>query len=272
MKIAIIGFGNLGKTFASSFIKSRFIKNEDIYVVTRTLPKLDMTFGIPMDNFQTTANSKIAGVDILILSTKPQDFDSVASAFNGLLSEEQVVLSVMAGVSIENIKEKLGVKKVIRSMPNLGTQIGLGMTVFSASAETDRKDLFIVQNLINTTGKSIYVEDESLINPATAVSGSGPAYVFYFMNAMIKAAEEFGFSSSEAEVLVHQTFLGAVNLQSSSNLSNEELIMKVASKGGTTESALKVFNANILDKIIGQAMQSANERAIELGAYKNQKK
>lgn len=266
MKIAIVGFGNLGKTFASSFIKSRFIKSDDIYVVTRTLPKPEMTFGIPMDNFQTSPNSKIENVDIVILSTKPQDFDSVVSVFNGLLNSEQVILSVMAGVSIEKIKEKLAVKKVIRSMPNLGTQIGLGMTVFSASVETDRKDLFIVQNLINTTGKSIYVEDESLINPATAVSGSGPAYVFYFMNAMIKAAEKFGFSSSEAEVLVHQTFLGAINLQSTSDLSNEELIMKVASKGGTTESALKVFESQSINKIIEKAMQAANQRAIELGS------
>ncbi|MGH2664260.1 pyrroline-5-carboxylate reductase [Flavobacterium sp.] len=266
MKIAIIGFGNLGKTFASSFIKSRFIKNDDIQVITRTLPTPEMTFGIPMGNFQHTASSKIAEVDILILATKPQDFEEVAKGLKGLISSEQVVLSVMAGVSIEKIKEKLQVEKVIRSMPNLSTQIGLGMTVFSASVETDRKDLFIIQNLINTTGKSIYAENESLINPATAVSGSGPAYVFYFMNAMIKAAEEFGFSSSEAEVLVHQTFLGAINLQSASNLSNEELIVKVASKGGTTESALKVFDTHELDKIIAQAMCSANQRAIELGA------
>jgi pyrroline-5-carboxylate reductase len=265
MKIAIIGFGNLGKTFASSFIKSRFIKSEDIHVVTRTLPKPEMTLGIPMVNFQDVPAEGISGMDILILATKPQDFEAVAKGLSGLISEEQMVLSVMAGVSIEKIKETLKVKKVIRSMPNLGTQIGLGMTVFSASEETDRKDLFIVQNLINTTGKSIYAEDESLINPATAVSGSGPAYVFYFMNAMIKAAEKFGFSSSEAEVLVHQTFLGAINLQSASDLSNEALIAKVASKGGTTESALKVFNAHDLDKIIAEAMSSANQRAVELG-------
>ena len=266
MKIAIIGFGNLGKTFASSFIKSRFIKNDDIHVITRTLPKTDMTLGIPMENFQETPTLKIKEVDIVILATKPQDFNQVVLSLNGLLSEDQMILSVMAGVSIEKIRAQLKVKKVIRSMPNLGTQIGLGMTVFSASAETDRKDLFIVQNLINTTGKSIYVEDESLINPATAVSGSGPAYVFYFMNAMVKAAEELGFSSSEAEVLVHQTFLGAVNLQSASNLSNEELIVKVASKGGTTESALKIFGTHALDKKIAEAMHSANQRAIELGA------
>ncbi|MFC4815586.1 MULTISPECIES: pyrroline-5-carboxylate reductase [unclassified Flavobacterium] len=265
MKIAIIGFGNLGKTFASSFIKSRFIKNDDIHVITRTLPKQEMTFGIPMENFQETPTTKIKEVDIVILATKPQDFNQVVFSLNGLLSEDQMILSVMAGVSIEKIREQLKVKKVVRSMPNLGTQIGLGMTVFSASAETDRKDLFIIQNLINTTGKSIYVEDESLINPATAVSGSGPAYVFYFMNAMVKAAKELGFSSSEAEVLVHQTFLGAVNLQSMSNLSNEELIVKVASKGGTTEQALHVFETYKLDIILYEAIQKANNRAKELG-------
>lgn len=265
MKIAIIGYGNMGKTYASSFIKSRFIKAEDIFVLTRTIPSADLMLSIPSQNFSEVPTDKLKEADIVLLATKPQDFEEVSQQLQKYLLEQQIIFSVMAGVSINKIKQALDIKKVVRSMPNLGTQVGLGMSVFSASTETDRKDLFIIQNLINTTGKSIYVDDESLINPATAVSGSGPAYVFYFMNAMIKAAESLGFSYSEAELLVRQTFLGAINLQSAVGLSNEELILKVASKGGTTESALSVFKESELEKIIAKAIFEANHRAIALG-------
>lgn len=265
MKIAIVGYGNLGKTFAGSFIKSRFIRKEDIFVYTRTLPKIQDCFSIPLDNFSTEKFPSNQEIDIVILSVKPQEFSKVTDFLRDKLNPQTLILSVMAGVSIEKITDLLGIKKVVRSMPNLSTQIGQGMTVFSASEATDRKDLFIIQNLINTTGKSVYVEDESMLNPATAVSGSGPAYVFYFMNAMIKVTQELGFSNSEAELLVNQTFLGAVNLQASLGLSNEELIQKVASKGGTTEKALEVFNEMDLNAIISKAILKANKRAIELG-------
>ncbi|RXR19414.1 pyrroline-5-carboxylate reductase [Flavobacterium amnicola] len=265
MKITIVGFGNIGKTFASSFITSRFIKAEDVKIISRAIPNPNEMLGIPSANFTTLVSSQIQESDIVLLAIKPQDFHAVADDLKKFVSKQQILFSVMAGVSIDKIKSRLGVEKVVRSMPNLGTQVGLGMSVFSASTETDRKDLFIIQNLINTTGKSIYVEDESLINPATAVSGSGPAYVFYFMNAMIKAAEDLGFNYSEAELLVRQTFLGAIHLQSAFGLSNEDLIAKVASKGGTTESALRVFENHSLGKIINAAIVEANLRAIELG-------
>lgn len=265
MKIAIVGYGNLGKTFAGSFIKSRFINKEDVYVFTRTLPKIQDCFSIPLDNFSITEFPFHQEIDILILSVKPQEFEKVAGVLSGKLSANTIVLSVMAGISIQKISKMLRVDKVVRSMPNLGALIGQGMTVFSASDATDRKDLFIIQNLINTTGKSLYVENEYMLNPATAISGSGPAYVFYFMEAMIQSAIQLGFTYSEAELLVHQTFFGALQLQKSLELTNSELISKVASKGGTTEQALKVFEAYNLDVVLNEAIQKANLRAKELG-------
>jgi pyrroline-5-carboxylate reductase len=265
MKVMIIGFGNMGKTYANSFISSRFIKPEDIHVLVRDTFKLNPENGIPNSNFTAIPSNKIKDYDIIILAVKPQDFKNLAINIRPFMNENQLVLSVMAGVTIVTIQEELNCQKVVRSMPNIPTQIGMGMTVFSASSTVDRKEL-IIQNLINTTGKSVYVEDEKLLNAATAISGSGPAYVFYFMNAMIKAAVELGFTESEAELLVNQTFMGSVAIQNSYSLSNEEWIAKVASKGGTTESALKVFNQNNLEKIIVNAVKSANERAIDLGS------
>ena len=266
MKVLIIGYGNMGKTYANSFISSRFIKPEDIFILVKDATKSINEFGIPNTNFLTQVNIKISEFDIIILSVKPQDFIVLAQSIKKFIIKEQIIFSVMAGVTIASIQNQLNCTKVVRSMPNIPTQIGKGMTVFSASNAVDRKELFIIQNLINTTGKSIYVENEKLLDAATAISGSGPAYVFYFMNAMIKAATALGFSQSEAELLVNQTFMGSVDLQNSSSLSNEDWIKKVASKGGTTEQALKVFQENLVEKAIIDAVKAANERAKELGS------
>lgn len=266
MKVMIMGFGNMGKTYASSFISSRFIKPDDIHVLTRSLQATSNEYGIPYTNFTLVPNNRIEDFDIIILAVKPQDFSTLASSIKPFLKPNQIVFSVMAGVTITTIEKQLGCSKIVRSMPNIPTQIGKGMTVFSASSYVDRKELFIIQNLINTTGKSIYVENEKLIDAATAISGSGPAYVFYFMNSMIKAAEGLGFSQSEAELLVNQTFMGSVDLQNTSSLSNEDWIKKVASKGGTTEQALKIFNENSVIDAIVKAVQAANNRALELGS------
>lgn len=265
MKIAIIGFGNMGQTYASSFVSSGFIKSEDIFVLTRNTSTSSNKFGIPEANFFTEISESFLSVDIVIVAVKPQDFESLCLQIKDFITENHLILSVMAGISIQNIEQKLNVKKIIRSMPNIPTQIGQGMTVFTASNEVDRKDLFIIQNLINTTGKSLFIENEEMINAATAISGSGPAYVYYFMNAMVNAAIDLGFSKSEAEFLVQQTFLGSTQLQNRSNSSNLEWIEKVSSKGGTTEAAIKFFNAHDFNAKINEGIQQANKRAKELG-------
>lgn len=265
MQVAIIGYGNMGKTYARSFIHSRFIKADDIFIFRKENANHETDTEIPSQNFYNGLHEKIAQVDIVIMAVKPQDFEELAQNLCGFLTPNQLILSVMAGVTISKLQSSLKVAKIIRSMPNIPTQVGMGLTVFSASNDVDRKEVFIIQNLINTTGKSIYVENESLIDGATAVSGSGPAYVFYFMNAMIKAGLELGFTQSEAELLVNQTFLGSVYLQQGNSLSNEEWIAKVASKGGTTEAALTVFNQSEIEKNIINGVKKANFRAIELG-------
>lgn len=264
MKVLIVGYGNMGKTYANSFISSRFIKPEDIHVLVRNdFSNVDTV--IPKTNFSITPTQKIGDFDIIILAVKPQDFVVLAKSIQPFLKDSQIIFSVMAGITLSKLTFELSCEKVVRSMPNIPTQIGMGMTVFTASAAVDRKELFIIQNLINTTGKSVYVENEKLIDAATAISGSGPAYVFYFMQSMIKAAVDLGFNESEAELLVNQTFMGSVAIQNSYSLSNEEWIKKVASKGGTTERALQVFENGNLEKTIIDAVKAANDRALELG-------
>ncbi len=255
----------MGQTYANSFIGSGFVQPKDMFVLSRNEVQKKKEYLIPKQNFSTTATKELFNVDIIIVAVKPQDFKQLSEQIKTFLKQEHLVLSVMAGISIERIQNELNVEKVVRSMPNISTQIGQGVTVFSASTEIDRKELFIIQNLINTTGKSLYVSDEKMLNPATAISGSGPAYVYYFMNAMIQAAENLGFSTSEAIFLVNNTFLGAAQLQNRSKLSHQDWMEKVASKGGTTEAALNFFNKKNVSENLIQAIELANKRALELG-------
>jgi len=266
MKVLIIGYGNMGKTYANSFISSRFIEAKNIFVLQRNSNGYISESEIPNENFSIIYDDKISSFDVVVLAVKPQDFGIMSTTLKPYLNENQIIFSVMAGITIEKIKKNLAVDKIVRCMPNIPTQIGLGMTVFTASGEVDRKELFIIQNLINTTGKSIYIENENLIDAATAISGSGPAYVFYFMQSMIQAAIQLGFTESQAELLVNQTFMGSVAIQNNFTLSNEQWIKKVASKGGTTESALNVFENNHLSNVIIEAVLAANMRAKELGS------
>jgi len=265
MRVLIIGFGNMGQTYSSSFTSSGFVSPSDIFVLSRSDIEKKKRFSIEKPNFFTTPTKTIFNVDIIIIAVKPRDFSILAHTISPFITNEHIVLSVMAGISMQTIKEKLGVIKVVRSMPNIPTQIGQGMTVFCAAKDIDRKDLFIVQNLINTTGKSLYIDKEEMINAATAISGSGPAYVYYFMNAMVESAIELGFSSSEAEFLVSQTFTGAVQLQNRSKESHQEWISKVSSKGGTTEAAIEVFNKLKVKSAIEEGLFVANQRALDLG-------
>lgn len=265
MKIAIVGFGNMGKTFANGFINARFIDLNHLYVFKRSAIDNESLSSIPAKNIFYSLNPVLKEVDIVILAVKPQDFQSLASILKEYISEHHIILSVMAGVSINKIQRFLKVDKIIRCMPNLPSQIGLGTTVLTASESIDRKDLFIVQNLINTTGKSIFVEDEKLIDAATAVSGSGPAYVFNFMQAMIEAAQKMGFSEAEAELLVKQTFVGAIQLYSNNAISTKTWIEKVASKGGTTEVALNYFEEVSIKQKIKNGVEAARIRSEQLG-------
>ena len=265
MKVLIIGSGNMGKTYAKSFLASRFINAYDLYILDKSREQVSALPEIATTNIFMQAGDYIGLADIIILAVKPQDFASLAHQIKAFVHPAQMILSIMAGIKIDTIFNALATKKIVRSMPNLPAQIGMGMTVFTSSPQIDKKELFIIQNLINTTGKSVYVEDEQMIDAATAISGSGPAYVYYFMEAMIKAAIKMGFTQSQAELLVNQTFMGAVHLHNQSEFTCQEWISKVSSRGGTTEAAVKIFNENTIDTKIETALFAALQRARELG-------
>ena len=264
MRILIIGAGNMGKTYAKSLLSSYFTQAKDLYILDKN-PIIDSALlEIPEQQILLHPNEKISEADIIILAVKPQDFEELSQSIKQYTHKNQIILSIMAGIKISALSN-LNTDKIVRSMPKLPAQIGMGMTVFTCTTELDKKELFIIQNLLNTTGKSVYVENESMIDAATAISGSGPAYVYYFMEAMINTAIDMGFSRAESELMVNQTFMGAVHLHNQNKLTCSEWISKVASKGGTTEAALAVFSQQNLQQSIEAGLYNALNRARELG-------
>ena len=268
MKILIIGGGNMGLTYAQSFLRSHITSQKDMMILEKSPEKAATLSKKDIGTVFGKANDCLPHADLIILAVKPQDCPTLFDSLRSMVHDQQVFLSIMAGVKIQTIAEGLGVTKIIRAMPNLPAQIGMGMTVFTSSDEVTRIELVMVQNLINTTGKSIYVESEQLIDAATAISGSGPAYVYYFMNAMMQAAMSMGFTEAQAELLVSQTFKGAVDLHNKADLSYEDWIRKVSSKGGTTEAAMHCYNGDSLHPLIIKGANAALNRAVELGKEK----
>lgn len=265
MKILIIGGGNMGKTYASSFLRSHITEKDDMMILERLVSKQSSLEAEDIGTIYTDPTKCLPKADLIILAVKPQDTKELFESLKPHINPQQVFLSIMAGVKIDSIRTALGIEKIVRAMPNMPAQIGKGMTAFNSTDQVTRIELVMVQNLLNTTGKTVYVENEALIDAATAISGSGPAYVYFFMNAIKEAAIQMGFKDREAELLTSQTFQGAVDLYNKADLSFESWIDKVASKGGTTEAAIDQFESSELHKMIKHGVQAALKRAIDLG-------
>ena len=265
MQILVIGGGNMGLTYAQSFLRAHITRPEDLMILERSESLAERLRTKGVGTVYADPDQCMPRADLIIFAVKPQDAPALFASLRPHIDPQQVFLSIMAGVTIATMTEALGVRKVIRAMPNLPAQVGMGMTAFTSSDEVTRIELVMVQNLLNTTGKAIYVAEESAIDAATAISGSGPAYVFYFMEAMMRAAREMGFGDSEAELLVSQTFRGAVELYTKTDLSCEDWIARVSSKGGTTEAAIKTYQGDAVAEKIQQGAKAALDRAVELG-------
>lgn len=254
----------MGLTYAKSLLNAHIVTEESLMILERSLEKAEKISQLNVGTVYGEPDSYIKEADLIILAVKPQDCLILFSKVKGFIDDQQVVLSIMAGIPITKISEALNCQKIIRAMPNLPAQVGSGMTVYTSSEAVTRIELVMVQNILNSTGKTIYVEDENLIDASTAISGSGPAYVFFYIQSLIDTAQELGFSQSEAELLAYTTFKGTINLFNKHNYSCEEWISKVASRGGTTEAALKSYNNNDVKGKLNEAYKAAFNRAQEL--------
>ena len=211
MKIAIIGCGNMGMAFANSFIQYNLVAKEELILIEKNKERGDILqeqkSGIVVD----TISEKVAAADLIILSVKPQDYPSVSAELARFIQPSQIVLSIMAGIPIANIQSSLSHDLVVRAMPNTPALLGMGMTAFAAAAEVGMSDIRKVENLINSTGRAVFLD------AVTGLSGSGPAYFFYLIKAMIDAGVQMGFEPAMASLLVKQTMLGSYHLMQTSD-------------------------------------------------------
>lgn len=266
MKILIAGGGNMGRTYADSFTANQSVSKDALYILEHYPDKVSTFNQAGYGNTYYECGPWLQEMRLVILAVKPQDAAELLPKLATHMGPQQVVLSIMAGVTMDTIANALPTNKIIRAMPNLPAQVGMGMTGFTSLPAVTMGELLEVHNLLNTTGKSQYFENEAMLDAVTAISGSGPAYVFYFMQAMISQAETMGFTKPQAELLVEQTFLGAIHLLKGNNLSCQEWINRVASKGGTTEAAIRSFDNAQVATSIANGLQAALDRAKALGA------
>ena len=269
-QIAILGTGSMGKAILSGLIASGS-SAANVRVTTKSQASADaITSGhgiqaVAMESESTANSSTAKDADIVILSVKPNMILETLKEIATSLKPNCLVVSVAAGITTKAMEEQLsGNAAVVRAMPNTPSVVGLGVTGISKGSNVSDQQLDLAVKLFSSVGK-VLVVDESKIDALSTISGSGPAYVFYFAEKLITAAKSLGFSNSEASLMVKETFLGSATLLATSASSPEELRQQVTSPNGTTMQATGRFDAADLEKVFIEATEAALARAKELG-------
>lgn len=272
-QIAILGTGSMGKAILSGILAAG-TSPADVRVTTKSKASADAIFsnhGVQATSLESNsaANSSAAkDADLVILAVKPNMILETLSEVAAVLKPDCLVVSVAAGITTAAMEEKLsGNEAVVRAMPNTPSVVGLGVTGISKGSNVSAKQLDLAIELFSSVGK-VLVVDESKIDALSTISGSGPAYVFYFAEKLITAAKSLGFSEQEASLMVKETFLGSATLLATSSSSPEELRQQVTSPNGTTMQATGRFDAADLERVFIEATEAALARAKELGRVK----
>jgi len=261
--IAFIGGGNMASAIIGGLIRQGMTPAQFTVVepFADTAAKLQHNFGITA---LPAAGHALAQADLVVWAVKPQVFSEAAAPVmphtRGALH-----LSVAAGIRTDSIGRWVGTERVVRCMPNTPALVGQGITGLFACPSVTAGDKALVEQVIGTTGQYLWVQQESQLDAVTALSGSGPAYVFYFLEAMTEAGVGMGLSAEQAYQLAVATFSGASSLAAASSESPEVLRQRVTSKGGTTYAALTAMEAAGIKPTFVKAMQAAEHRARELG-------
>ena len=266
-KIAFIGPGAMAEAMIFGLIRQGLAAPGSLIAAGPRQERLDQLiskYGVQGDIDNASAASQ---ADVVVLSVKPQRLERVLAGLYGVIPEKAMVLSIVAGASIEKISAGLGHSIIVRSMPNTPAQIGEGITVWTASAGISAEQLEMTRQILGALGQEIFVEEESYLDMATALSGTGPAYVFLFMEAMVDAGVHLGFPRRIAEQLVAQTVRGAVDYYTHREdpVHLARLRNEVTSPGGTSAAALYYLEKAGFRTAISRAIWAAYERSQELG-------
>jgi len=278
-----IGCGNMAQAIYERMDKSAY---KNIFLIEKNaqrikdLEKLNwyryFNQGSQTKIIKKLSKSKLNNLDIILLAVKPTQIKSVCAQIKPLIKNLPLIISIAAGVTTTKLKKYLSDADdnfIVRAMPNLCAKTGTAITgLFGVGPIGSSKPFGLkggrklgkqVSKIFTSFGQVLWVDQESDLDSVTAISGSGPAYIFYIMNALIDAAEDLGLKRSDAQRLVAQTIIGAGETgKNINNLENE--IIKVSSKGGTTEKAINIFKLKKLDSIIKQAVKAAHKRSKEL--------
>ena len=262
-KICFIGGGNMARALIGGLQTNGYLMS-DINVIEPDAEKrtqLNADFGVSV----TEQLPSVAMADIVVLAVKPQQLRDL-SIFLGSLLQKQLLISIAAGIRAKDIARWLGgYQSIIRVMPNTPAQIQLGVSALYAMPEVTLAQHVQAETILKAVGEILWLDEEAKMNAVTAISGSGPAYVFYFIEAMQQAALELGLNAEQAKTLSLQTFIGASKLAEQSHESPATLRSQVTSKGGTTEQAILTMESATVKSSIIKAAKAAAARSEELG-------
>jgi pyrroline-5-carboxylate reductase len=265
MKIAFIGVGVMGEAIISALLQRRAASRGAILACDVDPARLAAIGKKYKVSHTADCRSAAKICDVIVLSIKPQTLPKVMNDLTGTLKEGQLVLSIVAGASLGTITKGLKHAAVVRVMPNTPAQVGQGISVWTATSDVSQAHKEMAQNIIKATGREIYVQDEKYIDMATAISGSGPAYIFLIMEALTDAAVHIGLPRKLAEELVTQTVLGSAYMSRETGKHPAELKNMVTSPGGTTAEGLLCLEEGGMRAILAQAVIAAYEKAQRLG-------
>lgn len=271
-KIAFIGSGAMGEAMIAGLLRKGLARPENLStadVHALRVEDLRERYGTrPFTDNRLAAE----GADLVVLSVKPQRLTEVLKGLRGAIAPHALVLSIVAGAKINKIGYGLGHEAVARSMPNTPAQIGQGITVWMPSPAVDQAQKELARVVIGALGQQVEVDDENYLDMATALSGTGPAYIFLFMEAMIDAGVHMGFSRQVSEQLVVETLKGSVAYFESRNQKDQTHVAalrnQVTSPGGTTAQALYYLEKAGFRTAVSRAIWAAYERSLELGKEK----
>jgi pyrroline-5-carboxylate reductase len=265
-KIAIVGAGSMAEAFISGILENELIDRNNVWVTNNSnkerLAALETQYRI---HSTYDLNALFEGADVVILSMKPKDAASAIESIRPYLTRDMLVVSVLAGVSMNTI-EMLADKKlsIARAMPNTSAAVGKSATAIAVNERVSQQQLEITKQLFDTVGLAAYVE-ESQLDAVTGLSGSGPAYIYYLIEAMEKSAVEIGLEKGMAQELIVQTLIGAAEMVKNSSKSPEQLRREVTSPGGTTEAGIRVLEDQGVQQAFISCIKAATSQSKKMG-------
>ncbi|MDQ1145160.1 pyrroline-5-carboxylate reductase [Bacillus sp. SORGH_AS 510] len=266
-KMAIIGAGSMAEAFISGILDNDLIDRKNIWVTNNSneerLTSLRERYGV---SSTYDLNSLFNGADIVMLAMKPKDVATAIQAIRQYINENMLVVSVLAGVSMDTIETLARIPlAIVRSMPNTSAAVGKSATAVAVNQRVTEEQLEATRNLFSTIGLTTFVEEEQL-DAVTGLSGSGPAYIYYLIEAMEKSAVEVGLEKEMASQLIVQTLIGAAEMVKNSSKSSTQLRMDVTSPGGTTEAGMKVLEENGVQQAFISCIKAATAQSKKMGA------